>query len=153
MLSKQQEISVTNQQEVVPIDPARCREVAEVVLGGESISSYEIGIAFVDNKAIHELNVRFLGHDYPTDILTFPDTGPRSRPLSGELVISAEYASEEAKERGHAVADELALYVIHGILHLCGEDDKSEEDSAHMRESERYYLGELGLPDITHDDD
>ncbi len=151
MPNSNQDISVTSQQEVIPIDSKRVREIAEVVLDGEGISSYEIGIAFVDNKTIHELNVRFLNHDYPTDILTFPDGGPNSRPLSGELVISAEYASDEAKDRGHAVQHELALYVIHGILHLCGEDDKSEDAAVHMRESERYYLGELGFPNITHD--
>ena len=52
------------------------------------------------------------------------------------------------RQRGHDVHTELALYVIHGLLHLCGYDDHAEADAQAMRERERHYLRLLGLPDI-----
>jgi probable rRNA maturation factor len=66
----------------------------------------------------------------------------------GELVIGAEVANAEAVAHGHDVQAELALYVIHGLLHLCGYDDKTEAGATEMRERERHYLSKLGLPDI-----
>jgi probable rRNA maturation factor len=63
-------------------------------------------------------------------------------------VLGAEVAQVAAAERGHDVQTELALYAIHGLLHLCGHDDKTAEKAAAMRQRERHYLAELGLPDI-----
>jgi probable rRNA maturation factor len=68
------------------------------------------------------------------------------------LVIGAEVAKGVAEERGHDVQVELALYVIHGLLHLCGFGDETHADAKEMRELERHYLRELGLPDITEED-
>src|SRR4029079_7344197 len=121
---------------------------AGAVLEGEGIRDYEISLAFVDNPTIHTLNKRYLDHDEPTDVLSFPLSEPKSKKLSGELVIGAEVAREQAAERGHDVQAELALYVIHGTLHLCGHDDKSDAAAKKMREHERRYLAHLILPDI-----
>ena len=125
------------------------REIVRAVLREEGVSEAEISLAFVDNPAIHQLNKRYLGHDEPTDVLSFPMSDPGSKRLTGELVIGAELAKIEAESRGHDVQAELALYVIHGLLHLCGYDDKSSSDAEEMRERERYYLRLLSLPDIT----
>ncbi len=141
-------ISLASPQDRVPIDRPKIREIARTVLEGEGVSSAEISIAFVDNPTIHKLNLRYLDHDEPTDILTFPLSNPGAKKLSGELVIGAEVAEAEANERGHEVMVELGLYVIHGLLHLCGEDDKTEDAAKSMRERERHYLRELGFPDI-----
>lgn len=141
-------ISVASPQETVPIDRGRMREVARAVLDGEACADAEISLAFVDNATIHRLNKQFLGHDEPTDVLSFPLSGPGAKKLSGELVISAEVAKAQAEERGHDVQAELALYVIHGLLHLCDYDDHTEGGAAEMRAKEREYLGRLGLPDI-----
>lgn len=141
-------VSIATPLETLTIDRARIREIVHTVLDGEEVPSAEISIAFVDNPTIHQLNVRYLNHDEPTDILTFPLSGPGAKTLQGELVIGAEVAKAEAEDRGHDIQVELALYVIHGLLHLCGEDDKSAEDSRSMRERERHYLTKLGLPDI-----
>jgi probable rRNA maturation factor len=59
-----------------------------------------------------------------------------------------EIARDQAVRRGHDVQAELALYVIHGLLHLCGYDDHSNEEAGRMRARERHYLAALGLPDI-----
>jgi probable rRNA maturation factor len=141
-------ISIACPQETVPIDRGALRNFVREVLAGEGVADYEISLAFVDNPTIHTLNKRYLQHDEPTDVLTFPLSDAGSRKLQGELVLGAEVALEQAEERGHDVGAELALYVIHGLLHLCGYDDKTAEKSVKMRERERHYLGKLGLPDI-----
>jgi probable rRNA maturation factor len=141
-------ISIATPQEVVPIDRGRMRDIARTVLEGEDIKDYEISLAFVDNATIHVLNKRYLDHDEPTDVLSFPLSDPSAKKLAGELVMGVEIAKERAEEFGHAIDVELALYVIHGLLHLCGYDDKSDAAERDMRERERYFLKELGLPDI-----
>jgi probable rRNA maturation factor len=141
-------ISITCLQEVVPIVRGRVREIVRTVLAGEGKTDAEISLAFVDNPTIHRLNRQYLQHDEPTDVLSFPLSGLSSKRLSGELVIGVEVAKVFAEARGHDIQAELALYVIHGLLHLCGYDDKAETREKEMRERERHYLRELGLPDI-----
>jgi probable rRNA maturation factor len=141
-------ISVATPQETVPVDRARMRQAARMVLDGEGMADAEISLAFVDNPTIRGLNQRYLQHDEPTDVLSFPLSEPNAKKLVGELVIGAEVAQAQAAERGHDVQAELALYVIHGLLHLCGHDDHDTAGAARMRERERHYLKKLGLPDI-----
>ncbi len=142
-------ISVASPQESVAIDRRRMREVARAVLEGESVADAEISLAFVDNATIHQLNKRYLGHDEPTDVLSFPLSEAGARKLAGEIVLGAEVAQVQAGDRGHDVQAELALYVIHGLLHLCGYDDHSDADMQAMRQRERHYLQQLGFPDIS----
>lgn len=141
-------IRIASPQESVELDRGFLREVGRAVLEGENITQYEISLAFVDDPTIHRLNKQFLDHDEPTDVLSFPLSDPSAKILQGELVIGAEVAQRVATERGHPVQAELALYVIHGLLHLCGHDDRDERSAAQMRERERHYLGLLNLPDI-----
>ena len=141
-------VAVASPQETVPLDRARMRQVARAVLEGEDEADAEVSLAFVDDATSQALNRRYLQHDEPTDVLSFPLSEGKTRRLSGELVIGAEVAQAQAAARGHDVQAELALYVIHGLLHLCGYDDKTPADAAAMRQRERHYLRELGLPDI-----
>jgi probable rRNA maturation factor len=141
-------IAIASPQELVPIDRKRMREVVRAVLDGEGVPDAEISLAFVDNPTIHQLNQRYLGHDEPTDVLSFPLSEPAAKRLTGELVIGVEVARAQAAQRGHDVQAELALYVIHGLLHLCGFEDKSDDTAARMRDRERYYLHQLALPNI-----
>lgn len=142
-------VSIASPQEIVVLDRGRLREIVRAVLAGENVADYEISLAFVDNPTSRRLNKQYLDHDEPTDVLSFPLSGPGAKKLAGELVLGAEVALEQAKERGHDVQAELALYVIHGLLHLCGYDDKKPDSEKEMRRRERHYLGELGLPDIS----
>jgi len=144
-----QRVSITYLQELVPVDRVKLREIVRTVLSGEGKMESEISLVFVDNPTIHRLNRRYLKHDEPTDVLTFPMSDPGSKKLVGELVIGVEVAWAEAANRGHDVQAELALYVIHGLLHLCGYDDRSRSAIRAMRERERHYLQAFGLPDIT----
>src|SRR5438270_3862437 len=105
-------IAIASPQEAVPIDRKTLRRVAQAVLEGEDESDAEISLAFVDNATIHQLNKRYLNHDEPTDVLSFPLSEPGAKKLHGELVIGAEVAKAQAEERGHDIQAELALYVI-----------------------------------------
>lgn len=141
-------IKVADQQQSVAVDRGRLREIARAVLEGEGIETAKISLAFVDNPTIHRLNRQFLDHDEPTDVLTFPLSGPGAKSLDGEVVIGAEVAVAQAADRGHEVQAELSLYVVHGLLHLCGYDDTTPAAARRMRDRERHYLQRLGLPPI-----
>jgi probable rRNA maturation factor len=131
-----------------PLDFAGLKAAANAVLSGEGVQAARVTIAFVDNPHIHRLNNQFLKHDEPTDVLTFPYSEPGAKTLEGEIVIGYEIATEYAGDRGHGVAEELVLYVIHGCLHLCGYTDTTDDGAAQMRTKERHYLKAVGLPDI-----
>lgn len=141
-------IAIAVPQEAVPVDRGRMREIVRAVLAGEGVADHEISLAFVDNPTIHRLNQRYLQHDEPTDVLSFPLSEPDAKKVVGELVVGAEVAQAQAAARGHDVQEELGLYIIHGLLHLCGYDDHDAVDVAAMRARERHYLQQLGLPDI-----
>jgi probable rRNA maturation factor len=139
-------VSVASPQELVPLEYQRLKECARTVLAGEGIKEAKVVLAFVDDATIAGLNKRFLDHEGPTDVITFPYG--RGKKLEGEVVIGVEVAQRESAERGHDVNTELYLYVIHGVLHLCGYDDRSPNAAAEMRRKERAYLNQLNLPDI-----
>ncbi|MBY0457917.1 MAG: rRNA maturation RNase YbeY [Gemmataceae bacterium] len=134
-----------------PLDFPRLKDAARAVLEGEGATAGKVTLAFVDNAHIHRLNRQFLSHDEPTDVLTFPYTDPGAKSLEGEVVIGYEVATEYATDRGHELALELLLYVIHGCLHLSGYTDTDPAAEQKMRAKEREYLDKLGLPDIAGD--
>jgi probable rRNA maturation factor len=140
-------ISIAAPQEAVAVDRPLMRQVVRTVLEGEAIVKGEISLAFVDAETSRTLNNRYLQHDEPTDVLSFPLEESRGS-IGGELVICAEVAKAQAQDRGHDVQAELALYTIHGLLHLCGYNDHAPAEAAGMRLRERHYLRELQLPDI-----
>src|SRR5262245_23736541 len=133
-------VRIANQQEFVPLDWAKLREIGTTVLEGEGIKEAKVTLAFVDSPTIHRLNKQFLDHDEPTDVLSFPMSAPSASVLEGDVVIGVQVAQAQAAERGHDVAAELALYAIHGLLHLAGHDDRDDADRQKMRQRERYYL-------------
>lgn len=131
------------------INRAKIQHIVRTVLKGEGVADADISLAFVNNPTIQRLNEEFLGHQGPTDVLTFPLSETGEARLKGELVIGVAVARDEANRRGHAVEAELALYVIHGILHLCGYDDKNPRAVRRMRARERHYLALLDMPEIS----
>lgn len=106
--------------------------------------SYDLSIALVDNRAIRKVHAGFLQDGSTTDVITF-DYRPDG---DAELVISAECALQEAKRRGVNPRHELALYLIHGIMHLAGYDDHKKADREKMRLAEKKLLDRLGLPHV-----
>ena len=130
-------IAIANEQRRVPIPEADVRRVARRLVKGRGLS-----IAFVTDAAIRRINRRFLGHDWATDVISFP----LGTDLLGELVISAPYARSEARRRGISEREELLRYVIHGILHLLGYDDHRPADRRRMwARQEREVSRESGI--------
>lgn len=101
----------------------------------------DINYIFCSDKRILEVNIEYLGHDYYTDIITFDyDEGQR---VSGDLFISLETVASNADMLGIAYEEELLRVMAHGVLHLCGFKDKTEEDAANMRLREQEALALL----------
>lgn len=98
----------------------------------------QISIIFCSDNYILDVNQKYLGHDYFTDIITF-DYCEGDR-LSGDLFISIDSVRENAIEYGSTFEEELNRVMVHGVLHLIGYDDHTEEDIAMMRKKENYYL-------------
>jgi probable rRNA maturation factor len=94
------------------------------------------------DRELRRLNRQFLGHDYATDVLSFPSPGPDG--FLGEMAISGARAAEQAREFGHSVEQEAGILMLHGLLHLLGMDH--ERDRGKMARAERRFRQQLGLP-------
>ena len=98
----------------------------------------DINIIFCSDPYLLDVNVKYLGHDYFTDIITFDYVeGDR---LSGDLFISIDSVRDNASFYGASFHEELRRVMVHGILHLIGYDDHIPEEQAVMRGKEDYYL-------------
>ena len=151
------EIHLSNRQQLLPINDEQIREIVKTVLDQEAVVQAEIVVALVDDAAIHVVNREHLQHDYPTDVISFlydaevvgnlPESGLRGQNLQidGELVVSTETAVRESEVYGWDAFDELRLYLVHGLLHLCGYDDLCDSEQAIMRNRERAILKNWNL--------
>lgn len=97
-----------------------------------------ISVIFCSDNYILDVNQKYLQHDYFTDIITF-DYCEGDR-LSGDLFISVDSVKENSIEYGTEFEDELNRVIVHGLLHLTGYDDHTDEDISVMRSKENYYL-------------
>lgn len=152
-----------DEQVEVPIDLLHWVRLARFVLSEERVpEEAELSVIFVDEQAITDLNERFLGGSGATDVLAFPmdddvvlggrqpDQGGRgpgspSEPgdppiVLGDVVVCPRVAERQAGDHGHPVHDELALLVVHGVLHLLNYDHAEERESAAMKRRERELL-------------
>lgn len=103
----------------------------------------EIGYLFVNDDKIIEVNREYLAHDYYTDIITFDYS--EGNTISGDLVISLDTVRTNAELFGKPYREELHRVIIHGILHLCGINDKAPGEREIMEEAENKALGMLTL--------
>lgn len=158
------EVFVADEQDGFPVDTVRWMRLAEAVLASEGVKGdAELSVLFVDEPAIADLNKRFLGRDGPTDVLAFPlddepvesgrspdsgGTGPGWPPtepddmptLIGDIVICPSVAARNAPDHAGTYTDELALLIVHGILHLVGMDHVEEEEAQAMEKREQVLL-------------
>ena len=115
-----------------PLALEKCRDLCAD--GKFALKSHdEISVAIVSDRTMARLHVDFMGIAGPTDVLTFEH---------GEIVMSAETAALYAAEHGHRVEQELALYTVHGLLHLNGFDDATSSDARRMQKVQNRVLGE-----------
>jgi len=153
-------ISICNLQQLVEIDESQIEQIVRDALDSEQVAAAEVSVAVVDDARMRQLNRTHLGHDYPTDVLSFllecrletaadlnpPADRPGSgRRLDGEIVVSADTARREAVRFGWPAGHELLLYVVHGTLHLCGYVDSPDEERERMRRREVEILQIRGL--------
>jgi probable rRNA maturation factor len=126
-------ITVSNRQRTVRVNLEPLREFARAALqaclnlrtrkSAALRSLDEIGVVLVSDKRIAELHRRFLKETGPTDVITF---------RHGEIFISTETAKRQARKFGTSLEHELRLYIVHGLLHLAGLDDKTAAGAAEM---------------------
>jgi probable rRNA maturation factor len=102
----------------------------------------EVFFLFTTDDYLLGINKTFLDHDYYTDIVTF-DTSIKSGIISGELYISLDRVADNAKREEVDFLEELFRVMIHGILHLCGYGDKTQNEIEIMRDKENIYLSQL----------
>ena len=104
----------------------------------ESCKVDEVNYIFVDDKYLLDINVKYLKHNTLTDIISFDYS--LGKLISGDIYISIERVSENAKTYNVSVEDELHRVIIHGVLHFCGYKDKTNDEKKMMRQKEDYYL-------------
>ena len=134
------------------VDEGWVRRIAQTVLKAEGVAPpYEVSLVFTDSETVKQLNRDYRGVDEYTDVLAFymlPQKGadssfalpPNGVTRLGEVIISYPQAIEQAREQGHSTERELALLIIHGILHLLGYDHEEPEEEAEMRTREKGLL-------------
>jgi probable rRNA maturation factor len=106
----------------------------------------ELSVVFCDDAFIHALNRDYRGMDRPTDVLSFPqEPSPCGAELVGDVVISVETAQRQARAQHHSLRREAEWLLCHGLLHLLGYDDESEEDLERMQRRQEETLGAAGL--------
>lgn len=103
---------------------------AQKILGLLDVTSGEFEFNFVDDAAIVDLNQRYLQGDYSTDIITF-NLGSTEHIL-GDVYICVDQARRQAQELGHSLTDELKTLIVHGILHLLGHEDYTDDQRKKM---------------------
>jgi probable rRNA maturation factor len=165
------EVFVADEQGERPVDTVRWMRLAQAVLASEGVrGEAELSLLFVGSEAIADLNQKFLGRTGPTDVLAFPmdeepaeggrspdsgGTGPGWVPaepddmptLIGDIVICPDVAFRNAPQHAGTYEDELALLVVHGILHLIGMDHHEDEEAAAMEKREQELLDLHWRPD------
>ncbi|HEX9969151.1 MAG TPA: rRNA maturation RNase YbeY [Acidimicrobiales bacterium] len=157
-------VFAADEQSTHPVDSIRWVTLAEKVLHAEGVrGDAELSLLFVDEQTISDLHKRFLGKDGPTDVLAFPideepveggrspdsgGSGPGVVPgestdlptLLGDVVICPAVAERNAPDHAGTYDDEIALLLVHGILHLMGMDHVDEEEAVAMEQREQELL-------------
>jgi probable rRNA maturation factor len=156
------DVFAADEQQAHPMDVARWAELARRVLEARGIKGEtEVSLLFVDEDAIAALNEKFLGKSGPTDVLSFPiedepgpagrspdlgGSGPGTSPeegvlsLLGDVVICPTVASRNAVAHEVSLDDEVALLVVHGLLHLLGMDHENDAEAERMEALEQQLL-------------
>lgn len=137
---------------VALVDPAWLRRAALTTLETAGRTAADLTLVITDDNVLQELNRSYRGTDAPTDVLSFGGetpgfvSAPDAGDYLGDVIIS--YPQAEAQAVGHAVPDELALLVVHGVLHLLGHDHDTPAHQAPMWKQQAVILDRLGLAAI-----
>ena len=124
-------------------DTRKTVKILEKVIGKEDRISGDLMFIFTDDESLRKINVEFLNHDYFTDVITFNyNTEDR---IMGEIYISIDRVRENSYNYNVSLKSEILRVMIHGILHLLGFNDNSEEDRTRMRLKEDLCLVDFNI--------
>jgi probable rRNA maturation factor len=116
------------------------RKTATSILNALGCEAAELSVILISDPAMRKLNRRWRKQDRTTDVLAFAQAGPAPG-LLGDVVISLPTARRQARERGQALADELRILLVHGVLHLLGYDhEPGGAEARRMRQKEARLL-------------
>lgn len=121
---------------IIPVE--KTNQIVKNLFSDYNIETALVNLIYVDDKEIHEINKKFLDHDYPTDVITFVLEEDENE---ADIIIGVETALENSKQYNATHESELLRLVAHGVLHLLGYDDHSDEEREAMHELENKYLG------------
>ena len=139
-------IEIINRQNRYEIHSRDFRDLLSRLLQHYGLEDPMITLAFVNNKAIRDLNRKFLKQDKPTDVLSFPlgEKAADGRYYLGDIIISVPQAKKQALERKHALHKELALLTLHGFLHLMGFEHHKGMEEEELKIRNIYIEGDNG---------
>jgi rRNA maturation RNase YbeY len=119
-------------------DSKTLKRVIGRIIADSGMRPGTLDLVFTGDSKVYEINSEFLGHDYYTDVITFNYNSGKT--VNGEVYISTDRVRENAEQFNVPFRTELKRVVFHGILHLCGYDDRTAEQKAKMTEMEEMYL-------------
>ena len=142
-------IIIRNFQNKIAINPKKIKKAVFKILSLEKIKKTgEVTFCFINDRKIKKLNLKYLGKNRPTDVLAFDitaDKGLRRDKIFADIVISTDRAIVNARTFKAAPLYELYLYIIHGLLHILGYDDKTKKNRLIMRKKEEFLIKNLKL--------
>jgi probable rRNA maturation factor len=144
-------IEITDLQDHVRLDRKQILQIIRRVIKEEGRSAKSLSIVLTDNRHMRDLNREYLGHDSLTDVISFPledldwPTAQASGGINGEIIASAELAFQQAQSTNTDPRAELMLYLVHGLLHLMGYDDRKPDQARRMHAREDALLEEFGF--------
>jgi rRNA maturation RNase YbeY len=121
------------------VNPIKTKRWLKSVIKAEGFELSEINYVFCNDEYLHSINVEYLDHDTLTDIITF-DNSEGDELIEGDIFVSIERIIDNTKDFNTTFEQEFKRVIVHGILHLCGYCDKTDENEKQMREKEDYYL-------------
>lgn len=133
--------------EYVDVESDQLKSVMQSVLLGEKKEYESVSVLFVSDSKIKKINKDYMGHDYATDVITFP-LNDEPEKLEGEIYVSYETTKNNSLNYNVPHSREILRVVIHGILHLAGYDDSTDSRKKEMKRKEDHYLQ---LAEITAD--
>lgn len=131
-----------------PLDRERIQRVVDAAIASDDLGDCALTVIVIDDAESARLHQEHFGDPDTTDVMTFPDGSPNpetGHTHLGDLAVCVDVAQRCAAERGRQTADELTLYVLHGVLHLLGYDDVDAGDQATMWAEQRRLLVTVGI--------
>jgi probable rRNA maturation factor len=148
-------IEITDLQDLIDLDKRLVLQVLRHVMKVEGRPARSLSVVLTDNRHIRDLNREYAGRDCYTDVISFPLEDldwPAGQPvnggINGEIIASAECALYQARARELDPRAELLLYLVHGLLHLIGYDDRTAADARSMHEREDELLEPFGFTNV-----